>query len=137
MKLFADADTHEPIVSQAVRIESLYPDHSDLSRLPDIVVNWSGSPCARHREISSPFGDIKWPTPGRNADGRSGNHKGRGFLFASGPGFEPGTQVPPIDIMDLAPTFYELFGFEARSHFKGHSALSRLRKGKRNMPHGQ
>jgi predicted AlkP superfamily phosphohydrolase/phosphomutase len=129
LKRFVDADTREPIVGQVMRMDSLYPDHSSLNRLPDIAVNWSATPSARHREIHSPFGNIKWPTPGRNPDGRSGNHTGRGFLFASGPGFEPGTQVPPIDIMDLAPTFYELYGFEPRSHFRGHSVLSVLRNG--------
>lgn len=110
LKRFVDADTNEPIVAEARRMDEICPSGAHVGCLPDIAVNWAAVPCATHREITSPFGSIRWPTPGLDYDGRSGNHRPVGFLWASGPDFEADTEGPAMDLVDIAPTIYELFG---------------------------
>ena len=57
--------------------------------MPDVAINWAPSPAAKHVRIEGPSGaSIDWPLPGRNSDGRSGNHSAHGFLVANGPAFE-------------------------------------------------
>ncbi len=116
---FTDADTGAPIIQQAVRMDVLFPDHPGLVRLPDIAINWAHTPCAAHRQLTSPFGTIDWPTPGRNLDGRSGNHRGRGFLIVHNGPAGGATELPTADIMDLAPTVYEILGVPPPAHAQG------------------
>jgi predicted AlkP superfamily phosphohydrolase/phosphomutase len=102
---FVDRDTGEPVVTAATRITEALPDGPALGRLPDLIVNWSPTPAARHRAIVSPrFGEVPWPTPGLHPTGRSGNHRAEGFLVASGPGIEAGAALDGADVMDVAPT---------------------------------
>ena len=68
-------------------------------------------PSARHRAVvSDRFGAVAWPTPGRNPDGRAGNHRGMGFLIASGAGLPAAAGRGDADIRDLAPTVCALLG---------------------------
>ena len=60
--------------------------------------------------MSERFGRIAWPTPGRNPDGRAGNHRGTGFLIAAGGGLPAAGDLDPADIRDLAPTACALLG---------------------------
>jgi predicted AlkP superfamily phosphohydrolase/phosphomutase len=121
---FVDADSGQALVREATTMRALFPAAASLDHLPDIVVNWTKTPCASHRCIDSPFGSIRWPTPGRNFDGRSGNHSARGFLLLAGAGVPPGTVLPDIDIVDLAPTLYRLFGLPKPAHMHGTSFLA-------------
>jgi predicted AlkP superfamily phosphohydrolase/phosphomutase len=111
LESFVDADTGEPLVSVVARTDQVLPSGAQGDALPDLVVRWSDTPAARHRALHSPrFGTIDWPTPGRNPDGRSGNHRFQGFFLARGPGFPEGALLPEGDIVDLAPTILALLG---------------------------
>lgn len=106
---FCDADTGEPVLAASRRIETLYPTGRKRDRLPDLILRWSDVPAARHRALTSDrFGTIDWPTPGRLFSGRSGNHRGDGFLIADG----LGRRAPRADmhILGLMPTVCDLLG---------------------------
>ncbi|HLD94743.1 MAG TPA: hypothetical protein VI703_11135, partial [Anaerolineales bacterium] len=47
--------------------------------------------------------------PGRNPEGRSGNHFPEGFLIATGKGIKEGA-ISDAHILDLAPTILNLLG---------------------------
>lgn len=107
---FVDADSGEPVVRETVRVEHRLPEGPGRASLPDLIIDWSTTPAARHRRISSPrFGEIDWPTPGRHPSGRSGNHRSEGFYLALGTGLSPGAG-PQGDILDLAPTVMNRLG---------------------------
>jgi predicted AlkP superfamily phosphohydrolase/phosphomutase len=109
LKTFVDEDTGEPIVKDVMCPGELYKGEK-LHRLPDLIIRWSDTPAHTHRAIISPqFGRIAWPTPGRNPEGRSGNHKPQGFFIAKGPEIAPG-EFSNIHILDLAPTILSLLG---------------------------
>jgi predicted AlkP superfamily phosphohydrolase/phosphomutase len=122
---FVDADTGQPIVEEVKRMDAIYPGHPKLDHLPDVAINWAKTPCAMHREIKSPFGSIPWPTPGLDFDGRSGNHHAYGFLMVSGASFAPGTTLPELDILDVAPTLYDIFDLPRPAHMHGQSFIAR------------
>jgi predicted AlkP superfamily phosphohydrolase/phosphomutase len=109
LRTFVDADSGEPVVEDVIRIDELYPGRTLRSDFPDLIVRWHSSPTAAHREIVSPrHGSIPWPTPGRNPDGRSGNHRPQGFLVAAADGFPPRSRIEGGHILDLAPTLCAL-----------------------------
>jgi predicted AlkP superfamily phosphohydrolase/phosphomutase len=107
---FADADSGRPLVAATARGDALFGGGARRSMLPDLVIRWDEEEAA-HRAITSPrFGDIAWPTPGRHPAGRSGNHRGEGFLLAAGPGIDVGADPGDPHIVDLAPTVHALLG---------------------------
>ena len=117
---FADTETGEPVVQQVVRREAIFPEGERLAWLPDLIVKWSDSPCYKHRKVVSPrFGEIDWPTPGKNPNGRSGNHRPHGFLFAAGPGINGDALAGGAHLLDLPPTFYHLLGEQVPPHMRG------------------
>jgi predicted AlkP superfamily phosphohydrolase/phosphomutase len=116
---FIDADTREPIVREVRRASSFHTPVDGPARVPDLIVNWSKSPCAEHREIVSRFGNITWPTPGINFDGRSGNHSNRGFLISNDPALHPGHYEATI--LDLAPTVCDYLGVSGPDGMRGRS----------------
>jgi predicted AlkP superfamily phosphohydrolase/phosphomutase len=118
---FVDSVTGEPVVEGVRRTDEIYPDGSRLAALPDLIVRWAASPCAQTADVVSPrHGRIAWPTPGKNPNGRSGNHTAEGFLIAAGAGIHPGSSLDPRShILDLAPTVYALLGREAPSFMTG------------------
>jgi hypothetical protein len=79
------------------------------------VVRWSDSAAGDHVALDSPrLGRVLRSTPGRIPNGRSGNHRGEGFLIARGPGIAAGTRLEPgTDILDLAPTVARMLGTRA------------------------
>ena len=108
---FIDADTKQPIVDRVVRSDQLFPPGPRRDRLPDLIVRWADTPAAQHRAIvSARHGEIRWPTPGRNPDGRSGEHRFQGFVLASGTGFPSDSRIDEAHILDLAPTVCSLLG---------------------------
>jgi predicted AlkP superfamily phosphohydrolase/phosphomutase len=107
VKSFVDADTGEPLVQDVIRPQQVFKG-AMLEDLPDLIVRWAHSPAASHRAVTSPrYGTIPWPTPGRNPEGRSGNHRSQGMLIAAGPGCRSGS-IEGGHIAALAPTILEL-----------------------------
>ncbi len=108
---FVDADTGKPVVDRMLRVDELYPEGARRNHLPDLIVCWTDTPVAEHRALVSPlYGRIDWPSPGRNPDGRSGNHRPQGFLVAAGERIAQGRPIEGAHIVDLAPTAYALLG---------------------------
>jgi predicted AlkP superfamily phosphohydrolase/phosphomutase len=117
---FVDADTGEPIVASLMRIDGLFADGARRDHLPDLIVRWAESPAARHRAIvSARYGSIPWPTPGRNPDGRSGEHRAEGFVLVAGEGIEPDARIERAHILDLAPTVCALLGVPTPPRMRG------------------
>jgi len=107
---FVDADSGEQVVREIKTSAEVFPPGTHRDLLPDLIIQWNFTPLAQQRRIvSSRFGSIDLPLPGKNTSGRGGNHRPHGFLIAAGPGIEPGT-IEGHHIMDLAPTAYELLG---------------------------
>jgi predicted AlkP superfamily phosphohydrolase/phosphomutase len=109
LKSYVDADTGEPLVRDIVRPQQVFKGRR-LAELPDLIIRWSESPAAGHRAVSSPrYGTISWPTPGRNPEGRSGEHRSQGMLIAAGPDVRSGS-IEGGHMLDLAPTILTLLG---------------------------
>jgi predicted AlkP superfamily phosphohydrolase/phosphomutase len=121
LKTFVDSDTGEAVVAEVVRIDELFPPGGRRDALPDLIVRWAPSPCADTRSIESPrFGTIAWPTPGKNPNGRSGNHTAEGFLFAAGDGISPASSLgAEAHILDLPPTIHEILGVDRPPYMTG------------------
>jgi predicted AlkP superfamily phosphohydrolase/phosphomutase len=121
LRSFVDSDTGEDVVAEVARIDELFPPGGRRDALPDLIVRWAPSPCAATRSIESPrFGTIPWPTPGKNPNGRSGNHTAEGFLFAAGDGIPPASSLgPEAHILDLPPTILEILGVEPPAYMTG------------------
>jgi predicted AlkP superfamily phosphohydrolase/phosphomutase len=118
LKTFVDADTGEPIIKDISRPHQVY-EGEHLAELPDLIVRWSETSACQHRAVRSPtFGVIPWPTPGRNPEGRSGNHRGQGMLIAAGPGIKPG-RTENGHILDLAPTILALLNQPVPADMEG------------------
>jgi predicted AlkP superfamily phosphohydrolase/phosphomutase len=118
MRSFVDADTGQPAVRDVIRPQTLFKGERVLE-LPDLVVLWSHTPAASHRALVSPkYGTVAWPTPGRNPEGRSGNHGPQGMLIAGGPGVQRGA-IEGGNILDLAPTLLQLLGQPVPQQMEG------------------
>jgi predicted AlkP superfamily phosphohydrolase/phosphomutase len=108
---FRDSRTGEPCVADVVRTERCFPVGARSGLLPDLVVRWAEKPASGHEAIVSVrHGRIAWPAPGKSPGGRSGNHRGEGFVIAAGPGVPAGARVEGGSILDLAPTVCALLG---------------------------
>lgn len=109
---FVDADSGEPVVREVVRSRDVFPPGACGGDLPDLLVLWSDTPAAGHRLLTSPrFGEVAWPDPGRNPDGRSGNHRPEGFVIVAGGAVTPGSRLEG-DVRDLAPTACSFLGID-------------------------
>lgn len=117
---FIDADSGEPIVRQVLRREDLGLSGVGLHHFPDMIVQWQETPAARHRELfSQKYGTVPWPTPGRNPEGRSGNHRPQGFLIARGEHFGTNSSFQEIRVVDLAPTILNKLGLPVPASMEG------------------
>jgi predicted AlkP superfamily phosphohydrolase/phosphomutase len=117
---FKDSETSEPIIERISRKDKLFNKSSGFDYLPDILVNWKDKPASSYRKIVSPeFGEIEWPLPGQNPDGRSGNHRPQGFVIACGEKFKPNSVVENKHIIDLAPTILHYLGFPKTDKMNG------------------
>src|SRR5262249_48977002 len=111
---FRDASTGEPMIAAVERIGRLYANGDRRDRLPDPVIRWCDTPAAAHVAVESPvFGRVERSTPGRIPNGRSGNHRGQGFLIAAGPGVTAGGLGAGADILDLPPTVVRMLATRA------------------------
>lgn len=125
LKTFVDEDSGEPLVETVAMTDEIFPDGRLRDLIPDMIVHWTPGAASRHRCIVSPrYGAIPWPTPGRHPQGRGGNHRPAGFVLACGDAFEPGGSIDGADILDLAPTVYELLGQPVPASFRGRSLVA-------------
>jgi hypothetical protein len=112
LQSFEDADGRGPLIAGVARLDPVLREQKDpaLDYYPDLIVEWVGTPASRHRAIYSPkYGTIPWPSPGRNPDGRSGNHRMQGFLLAAGKDIKSGT-IKGARLVDFAPSILTLLG---------------------------
>jgi predicted AlkP superfamily phosphohydrolase/phosphomutase len=120
LQSFVDADSKDSIVRDILRREDLNFSGEKLMRFPDLVVQWEETPASRHREVVSPkYGTIRWPTPGRNPEGRSGNHRREGFLLARGDRFSPCSEGATVSIIDIAPIILDILGTPKPRNMEG------------------
>ncbi|MDJ1008236.1 MAG: hypothetical protein QNJ13_10480 [Paracoccaceae bacterium] len=116
---FVDAESGAPLVAQVAAVEDILPPGPGRGNLPDLMVDWTDRPAARHRAVVSPrFGRIPWPSPGKHPSGRSGNHRAGGFYLATGPGLAAGPGADG-DILDLAPTIFARLGLPVPAAMRG------------------
>ena len=121
LKTFKDLETQEPVVEAVVRKDDLFSKGKGFDNLPDLLVKWNYKPAANYKKIiSDKYGEINWPTPGKNPDGRSGNHRYEGFLIAVGKRFNINYSFEKkYHIVDLAPTILNLLGIEKPREMEG------------------
>jgi predicted AlkP superfamily phosphohydrolase/phosphomutase len=130
---FKDEDTGEPAADKVLKSDKIFNNGSAFENLPDILVNWKLKPSAKMKKVKSEFyGEIEWPTPGQNPDGRSGNHREEGFLIAAGKTASVKVKSSLIlnrnHIIDLAPTFLSMLGLEIPKKFEGKIITEMLEK---------
>ncbi len=108
---FKDAVTNEPVISSIKRKDELFVKGKGFDNLPDLLVQWKDKPASSYSKIvSDEFGEVEWPMPGLNPDGRSGNHRPEGFLLASGKNIKVNSLLKNKHIVDLAPTILNILG---------------------------
>jgi predicted AlkP superfamily phosphohydrolase/phosphomutase len=118
---FGDAMSGEDIIEEVRLASEAFPPGAALDRLPDLIVRWKETSGAPHIAVESArFGRVPRATPGRIPNGRSGNHRGVGFLIARGPGIAAGGRLQPdADVLDLAPTVVRRVGARSSTPFAG------------------
>jgi predicted AlkP superfamily phosphohydrolase/phosphomutase len=120
---FRDEDTGEALIDEVVAVDEIMPAGPCRDLLPDLLVMWRTTPQAGLRRVISPqFGRIARAAPGdgQGPNGRSGNHRPEGILFAVGKGIEAGhrSQNRP-NTVDLAPTVVRRLGVQCRLPLAG------------------
>lgn len=121
---FHDEHTNEPVINSIKRKDELFKKGNGFDNLPDILVKWNFKPAASYeRIVSKEFGAIEFSTPGKNIDGRSGNHRPQGFLIAKGIHYQPNSTLSDKHIFDLAPTILNYFGLKIPPSMTGNKIL--------------
>lgn len=122
---FVDKDTQKQIIRRVIRRDQLDLAGPRTELFPDLFIKWSIDPAACHRVIESPlYGEIPWPTPGKNPDGRGGNHLTKGLMIASGSRFPARTtEREEIIPQDITATIYDLLDLDIPGNFVGESIL--------------
>ena len=121
LKTFKDESTNEPIIESINKRDDLFDKSGGFNNLPDILVKWKFKPAAGYTKIiSREYGEIDWPAPGKNPDGRSGNHRPDGFLLTVGENFKANSIFEKkYHIVDLAPTILNLLNIEKPEEMGG------------------
>jgi len=120
LKTFKDADTLEPVIESVNRKDQLFNKGKGYNNIPDLLVKWKSKPAASYRKIVSlEYGEIEWPMPGLNPDGRSGNHRPEGFLLAVGKNIKINSAFEKKHIVDLAPTILNMLNLEKPEQMEG------------------
>ncbi len=125
LKTYKDEKNQEPVIEIIERSDLLFNKGTGFNNLPDILVKWNLKPAASYDKIiSSEYGELKWPQPGKNPDGRSGNHRFEGFFLAVGNDFKANsTFEKEYRIIDLAPTILNLLNIEKPTEMEGEIIL--------------
>jgi hypothetical protein len=79
-----------------------------ISRLPDLIIRWSG--VAQAQRCNSPFG----PLTGELGTGRGGNHRSSGFQITMQPGVQRGAEAEPLVVTELATRVLKALAENAR-----------------------
>ncbi len=120
---FRDADTGEAFIEDVLRVEDVMPDGPARDLVPDLLVMWRESPAASLHTAASPrFGTVArgLPGQGQGPNGRSGNHRPEGILFAVGQGIPAGHRATTRPhTIDLAPTILHRLGLRCRMKLAG------------------
>lgn len=120
LKKFKDEETNESIIESVSRSDMIYEKGEGFNNIPDILVKWKYKSAASYKKIvSDEYGVIEWPTPGKNPDGRSGNHRPHGFLIVKGDKYESNSVLEEKHIIDLAPTILDHLNVPKASKMKG------------------
>ena len=103
-----DVETGVPIVREVVTLDEIAAvDAPYRDLLPDLVIVWGDLSAIDSRGVvSDAFGELRWDDGGRLPSGRSGNHRGKGWAVAAGPGVARGASIEGHHILDLAPTVF-------------------------------
>jgi predicted AlkP superfamily phosphohydrolase/phosphomutase len=109
-----DAATGAPIAGRAVRAyENAEPGARYRRLLPDLIVPWQGpSASTTKRLVSTRLPGFDYQVLARLPSGRSGNHTGKGWLIAHGPGVNQGVLDSAYGVIDLLPTVFRYLGIE-------------------------
>ena len=94
---FRDEDSGEALIEAVVAVDEIMPPGPCRDLLPDLLVMWRTTPQTGLRRVVSPqLGRVARAAPGegRGPNGRSGNHRPEGILFAAGRGIEAGHKSP-------------------------------------------
>ncbi len=116
-----DADSGEPLARSVVRAwADAAADAPGRPLLPDLIVPWSGPAAASTRRIvSDAFPDLAYDVPRALPSGRSGNHLGRGWFVACGPGVAAGEAAGRHRVIDLVPTVLRHLGVAPPGEMEG------------------
>ncbi len=120
LNTFVDSETKEPIIQSIKRKDEIFHINDGYRNLPDLLVKWKDKPASGYKKIiSDQYGEIEWPMPGKNPDGRSGNHRFDGFLLASGKNIKQNSSFEKRHIIDIAPTILHILGNQIPLTFEG------------------
>ncbi|MDH3942471.1 MAG: alkaline phosphatase family protein [Anaerolineae bacterium] len=126
LSTFKDGDTGEDIIERIFEKEESDYHGERMHLLPDLSIEWKKTPTYQHRSlVSDVYGEVPWPTPNRDPNGRSGHHRNQGFLIAVGEQFPPNSLIPVLRTIDFAPTILDLLGLETPDKMEGKSILHR------------
>jgi predicted AlkP superfamily phosphohydrolase/phosphomutase len=109
-----DRESGAAIAGKVVRAYAEAPrEATQRALLPDVLVPWSGPRAGSFAELTSDaLPAFRFRVPARLPSGRSGNHVGRGWFVAAGPGIARGRRIAGHDIVDLAPTVSGWLGID-------------------------
>jgi predicted AlkP superfamily phosphohydrolase/phosphomutase len=110
-----DEASQVPIAGPALRAyRDADPRAVSLRLIPDLIFPWTGPPASStKRLVSTMLPGFVFDVPRLLPSGRSGNHTGRGWFIAAGPGARGGTESDGHDVLDLLPTILKYLGREA------------------------
>ena len=119
LKALINPDTGRPAVSDVIKLHELYPNE-ELGDFPDLIVTWASD--APITSLTSPrIGTIRGEFPER----RSGAHRDDCFLISNEPLTQHSSDSDRPDILDIAPTIFDLLSVDIPDHFDGTSLLDR------------
>jgi predicted AlkP superfamily phosphohydrolase/phosphomutase len=104
-------DDGQKVVAAVDRTDELAPGSPALRYLPDLVARWGSFRAPETSGVRLPGrGEIHWERGAPLASGRSGNHVGRGWFAAAGPGLASGQVPGSYDVCDLPATMLHWLG---------------------------
>jgi predicted AlkP superfamily phosphohydrolase/phosphomutase len=109
-----DKKNGNSIIEWARRREELY-EGEYVNRIPDIIVKYY--PDYRSGKSTTPplFSNV----PKSDFDFQSGDHDENGIFIAMGPNIKKGCELPPSDIVNMAPTILYAMGLPVPSYMDG------------------